>query len=79
MSSPQNTTMFGFLSWRLRRERRTPKAANSAMILTFIIVLLHFSNAKIFFQSLFMLTTTQFLALASSSALSSLPMCDCRS
>ena len=40
---------------------------------------LGYSNAKILFQSDFMLTTVQPLAIASSQALSSLPMCDCRS
>jgi hypothetical protein len=38
-----------------------------------------YSNAKIFFQSLFMLTTVQPFAFASSSALSSRPIDDFRS
>jgi hypothetical protein len=37
------------------------------------------SNAKIFFQSAFMSTTVQPRRVASSSALSSRPTCDCRS
>src|SRR5262245_29812784 len=40
---------------------------------------LAFSNAKTVFQSDFMLTTIHLFAVASSSALSSLPTCDCRS
>jgi hypothetical protein len=41
--------------------------------------LLHSWNANTFFQSRFMLTTIHFFALASSQALSSLPMCESRS